>query len=523
MNKFNFKKKNKEKKLIWKAFRAYIDFWILICCLIVAFNIHPTNNSENLSKTTENTKMIYVFHDYEWNEYILNNSSHGAADSMDYLFDKDIPELIKWDNQNYTDSISLWNNKRENWVTEQDDSSTKDNQVSLENIISDLWINPDIKIENKDDYLIISLSNNDSQPEKDLYSVEENTKESSLTIEKISNQENSVNSDESADYNPNNEDNSNNENLLVGKVFTYISDGRIIPILIPREDLNIIKSSNLAYNYNVSNWYTVQWLTKSQTNWIIIIDDYADCMTPRWYKIVHGDSVLAYKQLDNAPDICNIERRYCWNWKLSWTYTQQWCSINKNYSYEIIWQANTPQKWKDEKEFKWWTRQNPDWTVTVKNNGTWLWFVFERPNKKSSEFSYSDNFRYEDEWIDQTDRPHRDCTAPRWEKIKHGQVIQAFKHANWFSDAPCEAQLRLCSMWELMWTYTESRCESRDTSFIDRINGSPTWQTYSKEKLELIKKQIKNEEKYYKNTRKNETKSLNSAALDKILYILDQD
>ena len=74
-----------------------------------------------------------------------------------------------------------------------------------------------------------------------------------------------------------------------------------------------------------------------------------------------------------------------------------------------------------------------------------------------------------------------------------------------------------------MWTYTESTCESRDTSFIDRINGSPTWKTYSKEKLELIKKQIKNENKYYKDARKNETKSTNSIALDKILYILDQD
>ena len=97
------------------------------------------------------------------------------------------------------------------------------------------------------------------------------------------------------------------------------------------------------------------------------------------------------------------------------------------------------------------------------------------------------------------------------------------KHANWFSDAPCEAQLRLCSMWELMWTFTESTCKTRDTSFIDWINWSPNWSTFSKEKLDLIRKQIKNEREYYENARKNAERSTDSEYLDKILYILDQD
>jgi hypothetical protein len=34
------------------------------------------------------------------------------------------------------------------------------------------------------------------------------------------------------------------------------------------------------------------------------------------------------------------------------------------------------------------------------------------------------------------------------------------------------------------------------------VYGSPTWQTYSEEKLELIKEQIKDEEKNYKKDRK---------------------
>ena len=148
--------------------------------------------------------------------------------------------------------------------------------------------------------------------------------------------------------------------------------------------------------------------------------------------------------------------------------------------------------------------------------------MFDKPGTTHTDYYSVDNVRSEDEEVDQTSRPLWDCTAPWWEKINHGQFIQAFKHANWFSDAPCEAQLRLCSMGELMWSYTQSTCKTRDTSFIDWVNGSPTWDTYSKEKLDLIRKQIKNEEKYYKNERKKVDRSTDSEALDRILLILDK-
>ena len=501
MNKFKIIRRQKDNKIIWTKSRFYIDVFISICCLIIAFNIHPNKYSD--TSDTETNKMTYIFHDYEWNKYILNDTIHWAADSMDYLFNKEVPENIQW---NYTDSVSLWWNKSENsWTNNQDEENIKDNQVSIENIMNDLWVNWELK-ENNEDYLIISLWSNEGKTENSennensTYSIKEDSENTTLIIEKDQNKTENEYAEEN--------DENNNKEFLTAKTFTYISEWRIIPSLLPWDDLslNSINSQFLAYN----NWERISWIS--------IIDDYNDCMTPRWYKIVHGDSVLAYKQLDNAPDICNIERRYCRNGKLSWTYTQQWCSINKNYSYNLRWQAEVPQK---DDEIKWWARQNPDWTVSVKSDEIWWWFVFDRPNRPTTEYSYSDNFRNEWEWIEQTDRPHRDCTAPRWEKIKHGQIIQAFKHANWFSDAPCETQFRLCSMWELMWTFSESTCKTRDTSFIDWINGSPTRETYSKEKLNLIKKQIKNEEKYYKNTRKNEGKATNSNALDKILYILD--
>jgi hypothetical protein len=95
--------------------------------------------------------------------------------------------------------------------------------------------------------------------------------------------------------------------------------------------------------------------------------------------------------------------------------------------------------------------------------------------------------------------------------------VQAFKHSNGFSDAPCEAQLRLCTNWELMWTYTESTCKTWDTSFIDWINWSPTRETYSKEKLDRVKDLINEEVNYDKWLRRFS----NSDELETILTILD--
>ena len=39
----------------------------------------------------------------------------------------------------------------------------------------------------------------------------------------------------------------------------------------------------------------------------------------------HGASVLAYQQRADAPNICNIQRRSCWNGKLSGSFTQRSC------------------------------------------------------------------------------------------------------------------------------------------------------------------------------------------------------
>ena len=97
MNKLKIRRK-KENKLNWSKTRHYIDFIILVCCLVITFNIHPSNNT-NYPENYEKSKMIYIFHDYELNVYILNDTIHWAADSWDYLFNDEIPSTLKVENQ----------------------------------------------------------------------------------------------------------------------------------------------------------------------------------------------------------------------------------------------------------------------------------------------------------------------------------------------------------------------------------------------------------------------------------------
>lgn len=513
MNKLRIKKKT-DRKILWRRFEYYINFVIIACCLVIAFNVHLNDNSNNYtSSIIEKSKMIYVFHDYEGNVYILNDTIHGAADSWDYLFDDEVPDSIKR-NDDSTGTASLWD-----WSSGEDtqtgktidnksnDDTIKDNQVSLEDIMNDLWIDDNIEDNhNVDNTTNISdtteISLNEWDDDWTRYSIKEeyDANNSTLTIEKLDIDSNT----------PTQNNNVNNEDLLSAKSFTFTSDGWVIPILIPWDELYLNRNTNNEYDDNF------KWRKDSNKNSDSYQDGYSDCMTPWWYKIAHWDSVLAYQQMDNAPDICNIERRFCWKGKLSWTYTQQWCSINENYTYEQWWEATPTQK---EKEPKYKTTQNPDWTVTVNDTEIGGAFVFDKPSQTSTpSYNLSDNVKPEDEEVDQTKRPTWDCTAPRWEKVKHGQFVQAFRHSNWFSDAPCEAQLRLCTMWDLIWSYTESSCKTWDTSFIDWINGSPTRETYSKEKLDWVREQINQEINYNKWLRRFS----NSDELEKILNILDE-
>ena len=494
MKKTKLKLRNiKENKIIWNKIRCYIDCVILACCMIIAFNISSNINVEN--DIQETTTMKYVFHDYDGNAYILNDDTvHGTTRSLDYLFKDEVPDSVKDGTKSWQWSASLANatnnqgtkqeneNIQENNST-QENENVKDNQITIDEIIQELWADW-----NSGDIVIDFNNLTNDTDNQDSYTVTESPDWTTMVITKDG------------------EENLDDSNLT-WKVFTYLIDGYVQPILIPRDQLAFNK------NNNTITYIDDTWNIRGKKG-VTIIDEYADCMTPWWYTIQHWDSVLAYQQRNDAPDICNIERRFCWKWKLSGTYRQQGCSVNTNYTYAQWWEAVIAEKPVDRTPD---VIQNPDWTVTVNDDEIWSSFVFDRPNPRGTTWYYWPDNIVTDEEVDQTTRPHRGCTTPWWERIKHWELVQAFKHANWFSDAPCQAQIRICTDWDLIWSYTQPNCKTRDTSFIDRINGSPTWETYSREKLEWVRYLIEAEENYDIDYHR----PTNSDQLDHILSILD--
>lgn len=256
---------------------------------------------------------------------------------------------------------------------------------------------------------------------------------------------------------------------------------------------------------------------------IQIISSYNNCPTPWGYELMHGQSILAYQQDTNTPDTCNIERRFCRDGDLSGTFDQQSCSVNSEYSYfqEQFVSYNEPK-----------TISIPSTTTVVSlpattngtttdsspmTNKTGIDEIIYNPNQQSTTRGDSSENITQSVSVEQSKKYYPDCKTPRGETVKHSQFVKAYKHKNGFNDAPCQVQLRACSAGQLEGSYNYSSCTYWETSYLDRLDGSPTWDTYSDAKMQWIK-EIRESETNYKLEYGN---TLNSSALDKILEILD--
>ncbi|MDR2540221.1 MAG: hypothetical protein LBD11_00100 [Candidatus Peribacteria bacterium] len=209
---------------------------------------------------------------------------------------------------------------------------------------------------------------------------------------------------------------------------------------------------------------------------IHIIDDYKRCDTPWSYQLLHGESVLAYKQDLNTPDTCKIQRRVCFDGKLSGSFGQQACAVNTKYSYfqEQFVSYNTPQKPALIQPTP--TPGNTAENVSSGKAQSGIDEILNIPNPPETiQKGSKDPLTPPAKEVEQTSRPYPDCIAPRGETVKHGQFVKAYKHKNGFTDAPCEVQLRTCTVGTLEGTYQQLYCRSWETSYIDRLEGIPSF------------------------------------------------
>ena len=202
MKSLKFKIKSiKEEKLIWNKFKSYIYLTILLSCLIVIFNININTNMD-VSDDSEKSVMKYIFHDYDWNIYVLNDETHGTSVSLGYLINDDIPDSLKDDeNEVWSVSLSGVNVSQENnlWNEVSIENDVKDNQVSVEEIIQELWVDWG------SDSFVVDFDNvdDDNVDNQDLYKV---TEEQSWNVMVITKQDDEFLKDDDKDVEVNSGD-----------------------------------------------------------------------------------------------------------------------------------------------------------------------------------------------------------------------------------------------------------------------------------------------------------------------------
>jgi hypothetical protein len=165
--------------------------------------------------------------------------------------------------------------------------------------------------------------------------------------------------------------------------------------------------------------------------------------------------------------MCNVQKRVCENGVLKWTFTQNSCKDDLVYSYkkvqaisynqkvlnEYIQPNEAPNKWAD------FTNDGKIGQEDMPTNTRW--------NTTSTTTTTNET--------QQTATPSKaNCTTPRWQTVKHGQFVKAYKAPRWFIDVACEVELRPCVNGSLKGSFDYATCTYINTTSNDYLqNKSP--------------------------------------------------
>lgn len=176
------------------------------------------------------------------------------------------------------------------------------------------------------------------------------------------------------------------------------------------------------------------------------------CALPRWWSIANGQSVLAY---NNAYGVCSSERRYCTNWNLNWSYSQQYCQSQQSCSLP-----------------RWGSIQNGQSVEAFLNPGS----PCTKEIRTCINWVLNGSYGYSSCTLTQNS-----CALPRWGSIQNGQSVTAYSS----SSSPCYQETRYCSNWTLNWSYWYRTCSTvigwtADTygerSSAGRYDSVPDWE-----------------------------------------------
>ncbi len=228
-------------------------------------------------------------------------------------------------------------------------------------------------------------------------------------------------------------------------------------------------------------------MTGTQKTWMIFTGS-LDCTTPRGEQVKNKDFVLAYRQRKDVNTICDIEKRVCTNWTLLWSFTQNSCKDEVSYEYQKAEVVSYNQKILNEyvQPVEMTAEEKKAYNELIQpKDPANIWAEFDTEGKiDGKETPIDTRWTTNSPVITQPEvgqtptQTKKSCTAPRWQKIQHGQFIKAYKAPRGFIDLPCDVQIRACVNGVLKGNFKYATCTYNNTTYADYLTaGSPASNT----------------------------------------------
>ncbi len=249
------------------------------------------------------------------------------------------------------------------------------------------------------------------------------------------------------------------------------------------EDLfdDLINNSGQRYTGNIiSTW--VQQKTWITSTWSL------DCIAPWGEKVKNKDFILAYEQRKDVNTICNIEKRVCMNGILGGSFKQESCKDDIVYEYNKAEIVSYNQKILNEyiQPIEMTKEEQKAYNELIQPKppmNSWAEFNTQgqlQPEKEptTSRWTTSTQVTTQPEVEQESTPSKKSCSAPRWQKINHGQFVKAYKAPRGFVDLACEVELRACVDGTLKGNFRYATCAFNNTTYSEYLNaGSPTSNT----------------------------------------------
>jgi len=463
------------KRLLWFV----LSIVVAVLLFFVLIMIIPIK-----TKTAEKVELTYIFIDDDGTEYDIFDKAHGAAKDWSFLF-----RPRTWDNE----VISSWNTISETWVVNSDYDMLTWNILTGDTLTWDIlnqntWEDDILEQDTGNQNILTwNLEDEDNLEENSLPNTPYTTRDEATWDENLltgMDLTDTVDTELDTWWNVNNKT-WDKWNVLWTKDYIWEDENNTSWSNI------LLTGSDLTWEKNNITWTVVLLWDKelpledtwfNLPEWAVEKPLPKDCKTPWWITIKHNESVLAYQQRTDVPDICNVQRRTCIDWELNWSFLQPSCDESVSYVY-----TNKTNNLQNEssnvvvytkKEVVSKNPKDPDSLVQnpryAKNDAA----EFDKNWKiKSTGTPITDWDENWDEWeyadresVEQINFDYYNCRSPWWELIQHGQFVKAYEFPYGFTNSNCKTELRLCVDGELKWSYKYKDCEYIEMTYEEYNN-----------------------------------------------------